>query len=66
MTKAEKDVLLEVVRELEDLRANLELHAAVLGHEKGISPYAAQDAMTGAKKIVAGRFDKLRSQIGAL
>jgi hypothetical protein len=55
-----------MVRRLEDLRANLELHAAVLGRDKGISSYAAQDAMTAAKKSAAIHFDKLRSQISSL
>jgi len=59
-----KDLLLKLVKELEDLKANQALLVALVG--TGVTSAAAQDAKKAAIRADKPFFDGLRKQIEAL
>lgn len=61
-----KAILLRLVEEIEHLRANLEVVAAVAGHQKGINTAAASNALNQAKSSSQPHYDKLRKDINEI
>ena len=66
MTSAEKKVILQLVEEIEHLRASLEVVAGVAGNQKEISVGKAADAVKQAKFSNRSHYDVLRKQIEEL
>jgi hypothetical protein len=61
-----KKILRDLVADIENLRANLEVVAAVAGHQKVISRGTAMSAESQAKASNQKHYDKLRKAIDEL
>jgi hypothetical protein len=59
-----KSILLRIVGDLEELRANQLLLAGQLG--VGISPIAAADSLSAAKREIAPIYDAFRKEVEKL